>query len=51
MLKVDVYDSDSDSRKLEDHDHIGSCECSLGEVFSESAFSKSVFFKIVFSRC
>ena len=34
MLKVEVYDSDSDSRRLEDHDHIGSCECSLGEVLT-----------------
>jgi len=34
LLKVEVYDSDSDSRRLEDHDHIGSCECSLGEVLT-----------------
>jgi len=34
LLKFDVYDSDSDSPRLEDHDFIGSCECSLGEVVS-----------------
>jgi hypothetical protein len=34
MLKFDVYDLDSDSARLEDHDFIGSCECSLGEIVS-----------------
>jgi len=32
MIKVEVYDSDSNSSKLTDHDFIGSCVCSLGEV-------------------
>lgn len=33
-LRFDVYDSDSNSPNLEDHDFIGSMECSLGEVIS-----------------
>lgn len=32
LLKFDVYDADSDSPRLEDHDFIGSTQCSLGEV-------------------
>lgn len=32
LLKFEVYDSDADSARLEDHDFIGSMECSLGEV-------------------
>ena len=32
MLKVCVYDSDSDDTDLSSHDLIGCCECSLGEV-------------------
>ena len=34
MLKFDVYDRDSKSVKIQDHDFLGSCECSLGEVVS-----------------
>lgn len=34
LLKFEVYDSDSDSARLEDHDFIGACECSLGEIVS-----------------
>eukprot|EP00092_Neocalanus_flemingeri_P106493 GFUD01136651.1.p1 GENE.GFUD01136651.1~~GFUD01136651.1.p1 ORF type:complete len:613 (+),score=118.61 GFUD01136651.1:100-1938(+) len=32
LLRFDVYDSDGNSNNLEDHDFIGSMECSLGEV-------------------
>jgi hypothetical protein len=32
LLKVEVYDADSASPRLADHDYIGSCEVSLGEV-------------------
>jgi len=32
MVKVEVYDSDSDSSRLTDHDFIGSAVCSLGEI-------------------
>ena len=32
LMKIEVYDADSSSSKLEEHDYIGSCECSLGEV-------------------
>eukprot|EP01029_Cantina_marsupialis_P029086 TRINITY_DN779775_c0_g1_i1.p1 TRINITY_DN779775_c0_g1~~TRINITY_DN779775_c0_g1_i1.p1 ORF type:complete len:626 (-),score=199.47 TRINITY_DN779775_c0_g1_i1:208-2085(-) len=32
-IKVDVYDRDSKSNKLKDHDHIGSIETQLGTVF------------------
>jgi len=35
MLRFDVYDSDSASPRLEDHDFIGRMECSLGEVISK----------------
>jgi len=35
LLKFEVYDSDSDSANLEDHDLIGSMECSLGEVVTQ----------------
>merc|ERR1712013_465426 len=35
VLKFEVYDSDSDSTNLEDHDLIGSMECSLGEVVTQ----------------
>jgi len=35
LLKFEVYDSDSDSSNLEDHDLIGSMECSLGEVVAQ----------------
>jgi len=35
LLKFEVYDSDSDSTNLEDHDLIGSMECSLGEVVTQ----------------
>lgn len=34
LMKFAVYDSDEDSNNLEDHDFIGSCECSLGEIVS-----------------
>ena len=34
MLKFDVYDRDSKSVKIQDHDFLGSCECSLEEVVS-----------------
>jgi len=34
LLRFEVYDSDSDSRQLADHDFIGRMECSLGEVVS-----------------
>jgi len=33
-LKLEVYDSDGDSTNLKDHDFIGECECSLGEIVS-----------------
>jgi len=32
LLRFDVYDSDGNSPNLENHDFIGSMECSLGEV-------------------
>jgi len=32
LLRFDVYDSDGDSSNLDNHDFIGSMECSLGEV-------------------
>jgi len=35
LLKFEVYDSDSDSTNLKDHDLIGSMECSLGEVVTQ----------------
>merc|ERR1711887_491620 len=35
QLRFDVYDSDSNSANLEDHDFIGSMECSLGEVITQ----------------
>jgi len=35
LLRFDVYDSDNDSPHLEDHDFIGSMECSLGEVITQ----------------
>jgi len=35
QLRFDVYDSDSNSSNLEDHDFIGSMECSLGEVITQ----------------
>ena len=31
LLRFDVYDSDNDSPHLEDHDFIGTMECSLGD--------------------
>ena len=34
MLRVAVYDSDRGAQKLDDNDHIGSMECSLGEVLA-----------------
>ena len=34
MLKVVVYDSDRGAQKLEENDHIGTVECSLGEVLA-----------------
>ena len=35
QLRFDVYDSDSNSANLDDHDFIGSMECSLGEVITQ----------------
>ena len=35
MLRFSVYDSDGPSSNLEDHDFIGTMECSLGEVVSQ----------------
>jgi len=35
LLRFVVYDSDSDSARLEDHDFIGAMECSMGEVVSQ----------------
>ena len=32
LMKIEVYDADSSSAHLADHDFIGSVECSLGEV-------------------
>ena len=34
LPRFDVYDSDGASPNLDDHDFIGSMECSLGEVVS-----------------
>ena len=35
LLRFAVYDSDGPSSRLEDHDFIGTMECSLGEVVSQ----------------
>merc|ERR1711913_8166 len=43
LLKFEVYDSDSDSANLEDHDLIGSMECSLGEVVTQQGNWTKVF--------
>merc|ERR1711963_570902 len=32
LMKIEVYDADSNSPNLTDHDFIGSVECSLGEI-------------------
>jgi len=37
LLKFEVYDADDNSSNLNNHDFIGSIECSLGEVVSASA--------------
>ena len=34
ILKFEVYDIDSDSQQLQDHDFIGSTECTLGQIVS-----------------
>uniref|UniRef100_A0A914WI52 Copine-3 n=1 Tax=Plectus sambesii TaxID=2011161 RepID=A0A914WI52_9BILA len=34
LLKFELYDVDSNSRSLQDHDFLGSLECSLGEIVS-----------------
>merc|ERR1712013_449771 len=36
QLRFDVYDSDSNSANLDDHDFIGSMECSRGEVITQT---------------
>ena len=42
LLKFEVYDADDKSSNLDNHDFIGSIECSLGEIVAASArgFSK-----------
>jgi len=35
QLRFDVYDSDNDSANLDEHDFIGSMECSLGEIITQ----------------
>lgn len=37
LLKFEVYDADDNSSNLDNHDFIGSLECSLGEVVSASS--------------
>jgi len=41
-LKFDIFDSDSSASSLDDHDFLGSVECSLGEIVSmqSKGFSK-----------
>ena len=34
MFRFDVYDADDNSSNLDNHDFIGSMECSLGEIVS-----------------
>merc|ERR1712154_506938 len=34
LLKFEIYDIDSSSQRLSDHDFLGCMECSLGEVVS-----------------
>lgn len=34
FLKFDIYDLDSNSTKLSDHDFLGSAQCSLGQIVS-----------------
>ena len=34
MFRFDVYDADDKSSNLDNHDFIGSMECSLGEIVS-----------------
>ena len=43
-LKFSVFDSDSSASSLDDHDFLGSVECSLGEIVSmqSKGFSKSL---------
>ncbi|GFS12362.1 copine-8 [Elysia marginata] len=44
MLRFEIYDIDSQSRRLEDHDFLGFMECSLGELVSapNSRFEKKL---------
>ena len=37
FVKFEVYDADDNSSNLDNHDFIGSLECSLGEVVSASS--------------
>ena len=41
-LKFDIFDSDSSASNLDDHDYLGSLECSLGEIVTmqSKGFSK-----------
>ena len=43
-IKFCVYDSDSNSRNLDDHDFLGEMECTLGEIVSKQSagFSKEL---------
>ncbi|XP_065314028.1 copine-8-like isoform X2 [Gordionus sp. m RMFG-2023] len=43
FLKFEVYDIDSKSQKLSDHDFLGSLECTLGEIVSTiNAYTKKL---------
>jgi hypothetical protein len=44
-LKFSVYDIDTKSAKLTDDDFIGYCECSLGELVSNSPFTRPLYMK------
>ena len=50
LLKFEVYDADDNSSNLNNHDFIGSIECSLGEVVSASArgFTKHLIGELIF---
>lgn len=39
-LKFDIYDVDSDSSDLRDHDFLGAASCSLGQIISNGKVSK-----------
>lgn len=44
-LKFDIYDVDSDSSDLRDHDFLGAASCSLGQIISNGKVSAELLNK------